>query len=126
MRRVGVGDQPDVVSIGVVPPTGPPACSFGTGTISTGTALWRLTASATLPIRARLTPLRPCELMPSLMGFEMGQQSSAPSSEQLAQAWQPYIETCVEAFGPDRGMARLDQSESSPVLRVPNCLSSHP
>jgi L-fuconolactonase len=42
--------------------------------------------------------------MPSLMSFEMGQQSSAPSSEQLAQAWRPYLETCIEAFGPDRGM----------------------
>src|ERR671939_101768 len=36
--------------------------------------------------------------------FEMGQQSSAPSSEQLAQAWRPYIETCIAAFGPDRSM----------------------
>jgi predicted TIM-barrel fold metal-dependent hydrolase len=42
--------------------------------------------------------------MPSLMGFEMGQQDSAPSSEQLAKAWGPYLHTCIEAFGPDRGM----------------------
>ncbi|HEX3863717.1 MAG TPA: amidohydrolase family protein [Stellaceae bacterium] len=42
--------------------------------------------------------------MPSLMGFEMGQQEKAPSSEQLAKAWKPYLETCIEAFGPDRGM----------------------
>jgi predicted TIM-barrel fold metal-dependent hydrolase len=42
--------------------------------------------------------------MPSLMGFEMGQQASAPSSEQLAKAWRPYIETCIAAFGPDRAM----------------------
>ena len=42
--------------------------------------------------------------MPSLMGFEMGQQAQAPSSEQLAQAWRPYIETCIEAFGPQRSM----------------------
>ena len=27
-----------------------------------------------------------------------------PSSEELAAAWKPYIETCIEAFGPDRGM----------------------
>ncbi len=25
-------------------------------------------------------------------------------SEQLAEAWRPYIETCIEAFGPDRCM----------------------
>src|SRR5205814_1880554 len=38
--------------------------------------------------------------MPSLMGFEMGRQDSAPSSKQLAKAWRPYIETCIAAFGP--------------------------
>ena len=27
-----------------------------------------------------------------------------PSSEQAAAAWRPYIETCIEAFGPDRAM----------------------
>jgi len=42
--------------------------------------------------------------MPSLMGFEMGRQDSAPSSEQLAKAWAPYLNTCIEAFGPDRAM----------------------
>jgi len=42
--------------------------------------------------------------MPSLMGFEMGQQEQAPSSEQLARAWRPYLETCIAAFGPDRSM----------------------
>ena len=42
--------------------------------------------------------------MPSLMGFEMGRQDSAPSSDQLAKAWRPYIETCIAAFGPDRSM----------------------
>ena len=44
--------------------------------------------------------------MPSLMGFEMGRQDSAPSSEQLAKAWAPYLDTCIEAFGPDRGDVR--------------------
>jgi L-fuconolactonase len=42
--------------------------------------------------------------MPSLMGFEMGQQEKAPSSEQLAKAWAPYLNACIEAFGPDRSM----------------------
>jgi predicted TIM-barrel fold metal-dependent hydrolase len=42
--------------------------------------------------------------MPSLMGFEMGQQEKAPSSEELAKAWAPYLNTCIEAFGPDRSM----------------------
>jgi len=27
-----------------------------------------------------------------------------PSSEELAAAWRPYVETCIEAFGPERAM----------------------
>ena len=27
-----------------------------------------------------------------------------PSSERLAEVWKPWIETCIEAFGPKRGM----------------------
>lgn len=35
-------------------------------------------------------------------GFEAG--ASPPSSEDLARAWRPYIETCIDAFGPARCM----------------------
>jgi predicted TIM-barrel fold metal-dependent hydrolase len=42
--------------------------------------------------------------MPSLSGFEMGRQDRAPSSEQLAVAWRPTLDVCIEAFGPDRAM----------------------
>ena len=35
-------------------------------------------------------------------GFEEGE--IAPGSEQLAAAWRPYVETCIEAFGPKRAM----------------------
>jgi L-fuconolactonase len=35
-------------------------------------------------------------------GFEAGEVP--PSSRHLAQAWRPYIETCIEAFGPARCM----------------------
>lgn len=35
-------------------------------------------------------------------GFERGEQP--PGSEALAQAWKPWIETCIEAFGADRCM----------------------
>ena len=35
-------------------------------------------------------------------GFE--KQADPPSSQTLADAWRPYIETCVAAFGPARGM----------------------
>lgn len=35
-------------------------------------------------------------------GFHAGRL--APSSEQLADKWRPYVETCIEAFGPKRAM----------------------
>ncbi|MBX6373706.1 MAG: amidohydrolase family protein [Acetobacteraceae bacterium] len=37
-------------------------------------------------------------------GFGFEKQATPPSSEQLAAAWRPYIETCIEAFGAARCM----------------------
>jgi len=37
-------------------------------------------------------------------GFGFDAQAEPPSSEQLAAAWKPYIETCIEAFGAARCM----------------------
>jgi L-fuconolactonase len=37
-------------------------------------------------------------------GFGFEAQATPPSSEQLAAAWRPYIETCIEAFGAARCM----------------------
>src|SRR5260370_10678397 len=39
-----------------------------------------------------------------LFGFDVHTGPIAPSSEQLATAWRPYIEACIEAFGPERAM----------------------
>jgi predicted TIM-barrel fold metal-dependent hydrolase len=39
-----------------------------------------------------------------LLGHDFHQRPVPPSSEQLAAACRPYIETCIEAFGPDRSM----------------------
>jgi predicted TIM-barrel fold metal-dependent hydrolase len=39
-----------------------------------------------------------------LLGFDFHERSVPPSSEQLTAAWRPYIETSVEAFGPQRCM----------------------
>jgi len=39
-----------------------------------------------------------------LLGFDFHERPVPPSSEQLAAAWRPYIETCIEAFGPQRCM----------------------
>jgi predicted TIM-barrel fold metal-dependent hydrolase len=37
-------------------------------------------------------------------GYDFHEQVDPPSSEALAAAWKPYIETCVEAFGAARCM----------------------
>ena len=37
-------------------------------------------------------------------GFEFHLRGLPPTSAELAEAWRPYIETCVEAFGPARCM----------------------
>ena len=39
-----------------------------------------------------------------LFGFDFHTRPMPPSSETLAAAWRPYIETCIEAFGPERAM----------------------
>jgi predicted TIM-barrel fold metal-dependent hydrolase len=39
-----------------------------------------------------------------LLGYDFHERPMPPSSEDLAAAWRPYIETCIEAFGPGRGM----------------------
>jgi predicted TIM-barrel fold metal-dependent hydrolase len=39
-----------------------------------------------------------------LLGYDFHERAMPPSSEEAAVAWRPYIETCIEAFGPERGM----------------------
>ena len=39
-----------------------------------------------------------------LFGFDVHTGATPPGSEQLAGLWRPYIETCIEAFGPERAM----------------------
>jgi predicted TIM-barrel fold metal-dependent hydrolase len=39
-----------------------------------------------------------------LLGYDFHERPMPPSSEQAAAAWRPYIETCIEAFGPGRSM----------------------
>ena len=38
------------------------------------------------------------------LGFRFHRRDPRPDSAELAQAWRPYLETCIEAFGPERGM----------------------
>ena len=37
-------------------------------------------------------------------GWDFHLREMPPSSEELAAAWRPYVEACIEAFGPDRCM----------------------
>jgi predicted TIM-barrel fold metal-dependent hydrolase len=39
-----------------------------------------------------------------LLGYDFHERPMPPSSEDAAAAWRPYIETCIEAFGPDHCM----------------------
>ena len=38
------------------------------------------------------------------VGFDFHERAVPPSSEDIAEAWRPYIEHCIEAFGADRCM----------------------
>src|SRR5262249_49487116 len=37
-------------------------------------------------------------------GYEFHLQPSPPSSDDLVKAWKPYVEPCIDAFGPSRCM----------------------
>lgn len=39
-----------------------------------------------------------------LLGYDFHTRAKPASSEELAKAWKPYMETCIEAFGPNRCM----------------------
>jgi len=40
----------------------------------------------------------------AICGFGFHRRDPKPDSAEIAGAWRPYIETCIEAFGPQRGM----------------------
>ena len=39
-----------------------------------------------------------------LTGFTFFEDDMPPSSQDLEKAWRPYVETCINAFGPSRCM----------------------
>ena len=39
-----------------------------------------------------------------MIGFTFYENPDPPSSHDLEKVWRPYIETCIEAFGPQRPM----------------------
>ena len=62
--------------------------------------------------RARIAELAGCPnvhiklggLGMRLFGFDVHEGELPPSSGQLATAWRPYVETCIDAFGASRAM----------------------
>jgi L-fuconolactonase len=40
----------------------------------------------------------------AICGFNFHRRDPKPDSAELAEAWRPYLETCIDAFGPFRGM----------------------
>jgi predicted TIM-barrel fold metal-dependent hydrolase len=39
-----------------------------------------------------------------VLGFDFPNRPRPPSSDALAEAWRPYVDLCLDAFGPDRAM----------------------
>ena len=39
-----------------------------------------------------------------VFGFGFDKRKTPPNSQELADAWRPYVETSIAAFGPDRAM----------------------
>ena len=64
--------------------------------------------------RASIQELAKCEnvvvklggLAMCLLGYDFHLRAEPPSSDELAEAWKPYVETCIEAFGAKRGDVR--------------------
>ena len=63
-----------------------------------------LVASAAGVARILPTLLDPDVPARAICGFEFHKRDRKPGSAELADAWRPYIETCIEAFGPRRAM----------------------
>jgi predicted TIM-barrel fold metal-dependent hydrolase len=40
----------------------------------------------------------------ALCGFDFHERAAPPTSQELADAWRPYVEPCIELFGPGRAM----------------------
>jgi predicted TIM-barrel fold metal-dependent hydrolase len=56
-----------------------------------------------------------------MFGFDLHARQLPPSSEELAAAWRPYIETCIAAFGPDRAMFESTSRSTRAAAATPRC-----
>ena len=57
-----------------------------------------------------------------LFGFDVHKGELPPSSQQLADAWRPYIETCIEAFGADARDVREQLPGRQRQLQLPGAV----
>jgi predicted TIM-barrel fold metal-dependent hydrolase len=53
--------------------------------------------------------------------FDFHTRETPPSSEELARAYKPYIETCIAAFRPDRGMFESNFPPDGVSSTMPSC-----
>ena len=51
-------------------------------------------------------------------GWDFHLRDVPPSSEELAAAWRPYIEACIEAFGPKRCMMESNFPVDKQIVRL--------
>ena len=57
-----------------------------------------------------------------LLGYDFDERAKPPSSEDAAAAWRPYIETCIEAFGPRPLHVREQFSAGQRPVQLPGDL----
>jgi predicted TIM-barrel fold metal-dependent hydrolase len=53
--------------------------------------------------------------------YDFHTRETPPSSEELARAYKRYIETCILAFGPDRGMFESNFPSDGVSEAMPSC-----
>lgn len=54
-------------------------------------------------------------------GFGFETRADPPSSEELAEAWSPYIDTCISLFGPERAMFESNFPVDKGMVSYVNC-----
>lgn len=54
-------------------------------------------------------------------GFDFHRRPRPPGSEELAKTWRPYVETCIEAFGPNRCMFESSSRSTRACAAIRSC-----
>ena len=111
------GENPDV-SLVLDHLGGPPGFGPYAGQREEGFAAWRKGLLEVAHHRNVVVKLGGLGM--KTLGFDFREWSAPPSGEELAVTWRPYIETAIEAFGPERAMFEsnfpVDQMSSPYVV----------